>query len=266
MTEITLQEAFKSKVKFQELMENTPVSITQELANYPALNGKTIIHVAELTQNIETLFNILGDDMIQNLKEPPFIVWIITNEKGKIMNFAKIINQNSKNGFGIFIFKASLINDKIDIKCLLKPELKTSSKQLSKFNFIQMEYWEKYFQICDEIGSDMQVNPKCQHWQYLPMGKRGVCLMLTISTKLKYIGVDLVINYDKEIYNKLEEYSDELNKEFDGLEWVNLPDNKSAKIRKTLNYDITDSAIVKDAIKTHIELAEKFKKVFSKYL
>lgn len=33
MAEINLQEAFKSKAKFSELMEDTPAQITQELSN-----------------------------------------------------------------------------------------------------------------------------------------------------------------------------------------------------------------------------------------
>jgi hypothetical protein len=56
---------------------------------------------------------------------------------------------------------------------------------------------KRYFEICDEkiLKSG---NPKYQHWQYLPMGKAGVALMLTISTQ-KNTSVDLLINYKKSI-------------------------------------------------------------------
>lgn len=72
MAEINLQEAFKSKAKFSELMEDTPAQIMQELSNYPKADGKAIIHIAELTQNEDTFFNAIGDDTVINLPQVSF--------------------------------------------------------------------------------------------------------------------------------------------------------------------------------------------------
>lgn len=43
------------------------------------------------------------------------------------------------------------------------------------------------------------------------------------------------------------------------LDWINEPDNKSSKIRKTLGFDITDPAQVDEAIKAFIDLTQKSK-------
>ena len=90
--------------------------------------------------------------------------------------------------------------------------------------------------------------------------------MLTISTQIKYICVDLLINYKKSIFEELQTHQAEIEEELGVLDWINEPDNKSSKIRKTLGFDITDSTQVDEAIKAHIDLAQKFKTVFSKYL
>lgn len=270
MTDTLLQEAFKSKAKFSELMQNIPVSITQELANYPDADGKVVIHVAELTQNENTLFETLADDSIKALKQPPYFVWIITNEKEKIMNFVRIINQNSMAGFGIFVFKASLNEDKIDIKCLLKPELKPIKKYVRNDNapakLLQKAYWEKYFEVCDELQSEMQVTPKPQHYQYIPMGKRGVQIMQTINTQNKYVATELFINADKSIFEQLLNNKEKIEKSLGELDWQALEGKKSSRIRQTFEIDITNQDNFEQAIKEQIKMAENFKKTFSKYL
>ncbi len=181
MTEkIVPQDAFKSKKNFEEFMANhNAPEIISVLADYPKANGKTIVTVADLTQNAETIINVLNE--IKNLPQSPFIVWIVANERENLITAAETLNKFSNKDFGIFIFKASLNTNKIEFKCLLKPDIKAQS--YGKAKQIQLAYWQKYFEICDEVGSDMQVNPKPQHWQYIPMGKAGVCLQLSVGNR-----------------------------------------------------------------------------------
>lgn len=267
MTTITPTEAFKSKKNFEEFMaDQHPAVITTTLADYPKADGKNIVTFAELTQSIETLTNTVGSDLVKNLPKPPFIVWIVANERENILNALDVINKNTIKDFGIFVFKAFLNEDKIDFKCLLKPELRKANNSNTPAKKMQLEYWEKYFEICDEVQSEMQVSPESQHWQYLPIGKRGVSIMLSVSSVKKYVGVDLVINYDKSIFEKLYANKDEIEKELGELEWVNIQKNKSCKVRQTINADLDNREMWKDTILKHIQIAEKFKSIFSKYL
>jgi len=264
MTEkIIPQDAFKSKKNFEEFMANhNAPEIISVLADYPKANGKAIVTIADLTQNPETIINALSE--IKNLPQSPFIVWIVANERENLITAAETLNKFSNKDFGVFIFKASLNNDKIGFKCLLKPDKKSQS--LGKAKQIQLKYWERYFEICDEIGSDMQVNPKPQHWQYIPMGKAGVCLQLSVGTDVPYICVDLLINKDKSIFENLEKQQQKIEKELGTLDWINEVNKKSSKIRKTIGFDVTDESKIEEAIKAHIELAQKFQATFSKYL
>ena len=154
---------------------------------------------------------------------------------------------------------------KINIKSAILIMNNFWCKKLHPCKIIQKQYWEKYFEICDEMALDLQVNPQYQHWQYLPMHKRRVCLMLSVSIQKEYIGVDLVIS-DKTIYKYLYNLKDKIETELGKLEWINEPNNKTTKIRKTLTYDVSDLNTQAKAVKEHIDLALQFKETFSKYL
>ena len=61
MTNITAEEALKSKTKFTEFMSDThPLIVTSTLAGYTNVNGQSIIFICDLTQKIETLTNKLA--------------------------------------------------------------------------------------------------------------------------------------------------------------------------------------------------------------
>lgn len=263
MAEINLREAFKSKAKFSELMENTPIPMIEELANSP--KDKTIIQIAELTQNEDTFFNLMGDDSISNLQKPLYFVWAITKEKEKIMRVVNLINKNANSGFGIYVFKVDLNENQIFIKCLAKPPIKKVS-QGGKAKKFQLEYWEKYSEVCDSLGEgDYQVIPKPQHWQYLPLGKTGVSIQLTLNTRDNFIGVDLCITNNVQLFESLNSHKTDIEQALGTLEWVNKSNVKTARIRKIINVEFTQTDI-ESVARAHIETAKEFKKLISKYL
>ena len=256
----TLADVFKSRQNFLDYIEaNSSEIISQLLENYP----KRSMHIVypQLTQSSEGLINAAGE-LVEEQKA--YIFWFIANEKEDLLKIAKTLNNFfDKNYCGIFVIKAFLNVDKIEFNCILKPE--HSINRNTPCKIIQKQYWEKYFEICDEMALDLQVNPQYQHWQYLPMHKRRVCLMLSVSIQKEYIGVDLVIS-DKNIYKYLYNLKDKIETELGKLEWINEPNNKTTKIRKTLTYDVSDLNTQAKAVKEHIDLALQFKETFSKYL
>ena len=256
----TLADVFKSRQNFLDYIEaNSSEIISQLLENYP----KRSMHIVypQLTQSSEGLINAAGE-LVDEQKA--YIFWFIANEKEDLLKIAKTLNNFfDKNYCGIFVIKAFLNVDKIEFNCILKPE--HSINRNTPCKIIQKQYWEKYFEICDEMALDLQVNPQYQHWQYLPMHKRRVCLMLSVSIQKEYIGVDLVIS-DKNIYKYLYNLKDKIEAELGKLEWINEPNNKTSKIRKTLTYDVSYLNTQAKAVKDHIDLALQFKETFSKYL
>ena len=252
MTEtITPIEVLKSKQNFSDYIEQNADSVIQNLLkDYPTRQLQIIY--PQLTQSSDGLIEIVSR-LEGNQKA--YIFWFIVNEKEDLKNIALKLN--------LFFDK-----DKIEFEPVLKPEL--PSKQVRNENtpakLLQKAYWEKYFEICDELQSEMQVNPAPQHYQYIPIGKKGVQIMQTVNTKDKYIATELFINNDKDIFKKLMERKTEIEEKLGFLDWQALEGKKSSRIRQTLNYDISDASQIDNAIKDHIKMAEDFRETFKKYL
>lgn len=266
MTNITAEEALKTKKNFEEFLANynNPV-VASTLAEYTNGNSTTVIaQICDLTQKMETFTDLLNDPEIENLNKAPFIAWYVTSEKPELVKAMEVLNKFSIKGIKVFIFKAFLNVDKIDVNCILKPQ-KSTTFSGGKSKEIQLEYWKKYSEICDELSEgDFQVIPKPQHWQYIPLGKTGVSLQLTVNTQTDSIGVDLFIANNKTLFEKLEKNKAEIEKELGTLEWINNSNTKSARIRQMQSCAVQD--LNPEAITRHIELAKNFKETFKKFL
>lgn len=270
---INLQDAFKSKNAFSELMSSVSIpQIDSTIAPYPKCNGKTIITIAELTQNMETLLNVLGDTTIRELPSSPYLIWIVTNEKEKIMNLLKTINLHANNGFGIFVFKASLNGDKMDLECILKPQLVIKQKRKvntdTPIKQLQKTYWEAYIPICDASEyPDMQIKEAFpRHYQYISIGKTGMQILQTINTQDNYVASEILISNNNEIFEKLLNNKDKIEKEIGKLEWYSKENIKSSKIRKIFKIDINNPNNHEKAILEHVKIASELKAIVHKYL
>ena len=94
MTEtITPAEVFKSREKFSKAMENSSNNtfIASILDDYPIKTGKVVMTITDLTQNYETFGNLISDDLVCNLPEPPYIVC-----NSKITNFKSVVMREEK--------------------------------------------------------------------------------------------------------------------------------------------------------------------------
>jgi len=265
MTEtLTPIEILKSRQNFADYIEaHSDEIISKFLEGYP--NRVLNIVIPQLTPTQDGLMDAVRELNVENA----YLFWFVTNEKENLTETASKLNGMFSKNYGIFIIKAYLLNDeKIDFECLLKPEIPT--KQVRKTDTpaktLQLEYWTKYFEICDELQSEMQVNPKPQHFQYIPIGKAGVQILQTVNTQNKYVATEIMINNKKEIFEKLAEHKTEIEEELGCLEWYSQDNVKSSRIRKYLNYDITNAEETENAIRNHIKTAEEFKAVFKKYL
>lgn len=266
MTIITAEEALKSREKFSKYIEKNAEPVIEEiLKEYPHRG----IHI--LKPQLTPASDILLEELAKfSSIQKTYLFWFVANEKDWIFQAVKTLNEGLKGNCGIFVIKAVLNGDKMDFECLLKPQIQEKKTRVVNTNTpakqLQFEYWQAYFEKCDELQSEMQVNPAPRHYQYIGIGKKGVQIMQTVSTVDKYIATELSINNDKSIFHKLEEHKEQIEKALGTLEWHIKDGVDSCKIRKTIRYDISNEIIKSAKAEEHIKLAEQFKKVFSKYL
>lgn len=262
------EEIFKSRANFESYMLELPMpaEICEAMQGY---QKKDVERIAELTQNFQTFLNKVGDGSF-NPKQ--YLVWIVTNPKEEIVNTMRVINQSSTNGLEIFIFKATLNGDKIDFECVLKPNIVVKQKREVNINTpskqLQKAYWETYMPVCLESDyTEMQIKKALpQHFQCISIGKAGVQILQTINTQNNYVASEIAINNDKEIFEKLFEHKEEIEKEVGKLEWDSKENVKSAKIRKTFKIDINNPENHKKAILEHVKMGAELKAIVHKYL
>ena len=262
---LTAEQAFKSRKNFEDFVKDCDKGdIIRTLADYPQADGKVIATVAELTQSSETFVTTLSE--IQRYKQPPFIAWVVANEKENLLQCVDNLNKLLVKGCGIFVFKACLNGDKMGFKPLIQPQKNAKRNSNTDTKQIQAGYWQKYFEVCDSLECDMQVKPASKHWQYIPIGKAGVSIQLTINTQQNYVGCELLINNNKEIFYTLEKSKEKIEKQLGELDWQELKGKKSSRIRKIYSVDIIQETNWETAVKEQIRMAEEFKSTFIKCL
>lgn len=273
MTTITPEQVLKTKQNFSGYVEkNIPTVVTSTIANYQSKSGKVVVTLIDLTQKFDTLINAINNETVLNLPKKPYFAWMITNPKEQVMNFLKIINDSSNGELGFFVFKAFLNGDKIDFECLLKPELVVKQKREVNTNTpskqLQKTYWELYIELCDASDyPDMQIKDALpRHYQNISIGKAGVQILQTINTQNNYVASEIAINNNKEIFEKLLDHKEEIEKEVGKLEWDSKENVKSAKIRKTFKIDVNNPENHKKAILEHVKMGSELKVIVHKYL
>lgn len=212
--EITVKTVLKTKANFEKFIEEyNPQIITSTIAGMPNANDRIVVKICDLTQNIDTLMDALTEEIIVNLEKPPIVAWMVTNEKEKIQNFVRILNQQSgTRGLKIFVFKASVNQDEsdINIECILKPQYK-ENKYVRNDNthakIIQNEYWKKYLEI-----TGRKISPGPRHYQRISVGKSGVEIMQTVNTAKNYVATEILIRENKDLYTRFLENNEKLGK------------------------------------------------------
>lgn len=262
---LTAEQAFKSKKNFEDFVKDCDKGdIIRILADYPQADGKIIVTVAELTQSSDTFTNTLAE--MQKYKQQPYIVWIVANEKENLLRGVNNLNLFLAKGCGVFVFKAILDGNKMAFEPLIKPYKTEKRNSNTDTKQLQLGYWTKYFEICDKLECDLQIKPASQHWQYISIGKAGVSIQLTINTQQNYVGCELLINNNKEIFYKLEKSKEKIEKQLGELDWQELQGKKSSRIRKIYSTDLVNEENWETAVKEQIRMTEEFKSTFIKYL
>ncbi len=267
-SQVAAQTALKSKKNFEEYVQANSSRVVDALLG-SGIKDRVITIKAELTQSQEGLCALLHNTPI-NLDVSNHLFWFIVNEKEELVHSVKFLNSKFRKGFGIYLIKAVQNEDKIDFEILLQPEIiqksgvKRNLEAPSKI--LQLKYWQKYFEICDALNSDLQIKPSPQHWQTISIGKTGISITPTINTKEKYVACELFIANDKKLFRSLFEHKKAIEKSLGKIDWQELDGKKSSRIRQKVEIDITNEANFEEAAKTQIQMAEAFKATFRPYL
>jgi hypothetical protein len=205
------------------------------------------------------------------------IVWIVKDVREEHKQAIDWLNEHTDENIAFFAIKMELwqIDDspfapKFQLISQPNDWAKTikglSKNNLSETKIKQLEFWNGFIEYCKKHESKLKLrkaNP--QHWYDISLGNSHSHLGLTINTQDNAIAVDVYIPDNKELFDKLFENKDKLEKELGKrLSWQRLEGKKAARIKWETQADINDTEKWESQFAWLKEKAELMHKVFSK--
>lgn len=210
------------------------------------------------------------------------IIWIVKDVRDEHKQAIDWLNEHTNDKINFFVIKMELwrIDDSAPapkFHIVSKPNnwakaLKSSSSQPakeSKLKMLQLDFWTEFSVYLDNNKSTLRTRkPNPQHWYDMSLGSSKAHLSLTIVSQSKSMTTGVYIPDNKELYHRLEEKKEEIEREFGcALEWFPLEQKKASRIyfsKEDIDvYDTTRWGEYFEWLKTH---SEKIQKVFSKHI
>lgn len=239
------------------------------LANETDTNDKIIIeNQLELTDH-DHLGKIITYASGHDAKT---IIWIVKEAKEEHRQAIDWLNEHTDSEINIFLCKIELwkINDSPlapNFQVICKPNNWTKSvkieSNITPSKKIELNYWNKVNEYINNNNFNFSTPaPRPRPIHVLAIGNSAAQIRLTFNTKNE-MSVRFHINDDKELFDKLYENKNEIEKELGfELEWDRSDKYKSSQIRvfKDINYKNEDKW--PDYIKWQVDIADKLVKVF----
>lgn len=140
----------------------------------------------------------------------------------------------------------------------------------SELKLLQQKFWTDLREYVSKLTPKSTLNfgrtPRPQHWYDISFGTSKANITLTFNSKEKRLGCELYIKSDGEIYQKLYDDRDEIQKEIHTeLNWMDLPDSTAFRVICYRDFDPSDKADHTDDFNWLKTQAEQFQKTFKKY-
>ncbi|MFA6572462.1 MAG: DUF4268 domain-containing protein [Bacteroidota bacterium] len=259
-----LEKIIGSNIHFLSVAEES----TEEQPDILAVmnvHEKTVIE-CELKQSIKALSNLLKHAAGHSAKN---IIWLVNQESPDAIKTADWLIRIISHEIRLYVIKCYLNDDKICFKELLRPSANSYQKPKAKITNTkakQEEFWQEFQKYTEENDCPIKIShPAPQHWQYITIGLSGVSIQLTINTTKNYLGCELLIANDKDLFYKLEGFKEDIEKHLGNLDWQALEGKKSSRIRATKDFNLEDKDYKKGIIWL-IGTTSMFKEIFTPYL
>lgn len=209
------------------------------------------------------------------------VVWIVKEAREEHRSAIEWLNNNTSEKLNFFLIEVhayqigdSLCAPKFEI--VEKPngfiknaKTQSGSADYNKSQGERIEFWTKFNEILVERGKPFNVRkPTTDHWYDVAIGTSDAHISLTLVNKDGCVGVELYINDNKDLFDKLYLQKDEIESKLGvPLDWQRLDGKKASRIMHRipgLNFD--DHSNYDLLINSMIDKAILFSDVFKKYV
>lgn len=209
------------------------------------------------------------------------IVWIVTKAREEHRSAVEWLNNNTNSKINFFLLElhAYKIGDSLPapkFEIIEKPnefiknaKLKSNSAELNKSQSERLNFWTTFNDVVADRGKPFNIRKvNTDHWYDVAIGTSEAHISITLVNKEKFIGVELHINDNKNMFDILFSKKDKIENELQlSLEWQRLNNKKASRILykiEGLNFD--DYSNYNELMNETIDKVLLIKKVFLKYI
>lgn len=210
------------------------------------------------------------------------IVWIVKEAKVEHRSAIEWLNNHTDENVSFFLLeihayrignsdpapKFEIIEQPNDYK-----KVSNNSKELSEADQARRQarinFWTVFNETIKENGTPFNIRkPTPDHWYDIAIGRSNAHLSVTAVNKDGYVGVELYINDDKDLFDELYKNHQAIDAEFDfKLDWQRLDGKKASRIKSTIpGLDFDNPSNYKDLMNEAINRVIKMRDVFKKYI
>ena len=209
------------------------------------------------------------------------VVWIVKEAREEHRSAIEWLNNNTNSNINFFLieihaYKIGNSDNAPMFQVIEQPndfiknnESINSNDTMNKSQSQRLEFWNQFNNVLVERGKPFNVRKATtDHWYNVAIGTSDAHIDITLVNKDSVIGVELYITDNKELFDKLYQRKDEIEKDLGfKLDWRRLNNSKASRIVtfiKGLNFD--DHSNYNELINKTIDLAVLMRDTFKKYI
>lgn len=209
------------------------------------------------------------------------VVWIVKQAKEEHRSAIEWLNNNTNNELNFFLielhaYKIDDSNPAPMFEVIEKPNgfiknTKAINNQdnLNKSQSERLEFWNKFNEVVEQNGKPFNIRKATtDHWYDVALGTSEAHISINLVNKSSYVVIDVYINDNKELFDKLMDKKDIIESELGfKLVWDRLDNGKASRIKyriKGLNFD--DHSNYEELMKEIIDKVIIMRSVFKKYM
>lgn len=209
------------------------------------------------------------------------IVWIVTEAREEHRSAVEWLNNNTNNEINFFLIElhAYRIGDSLPapkFEIIEKPNgfIKISknnsgNNEINQTQADRLAFWTKLNDVVVERGKPFNTRKATtDHWYDVAIGTSEAHIAIDLINKKGYIVVELYINNNKELFDKLFESKEEIESALGfSMTWTRLNKKKASRIKYNINgLNFDDQSNYPELMNEIIDKVIIMKKVFSKFI
>lgn len=209
------------------------------------------------------------------------VVWIVRQAKEEHRSAIEWLNNNTNNELNFFLielhaYKIDDSNPAPMFEVIEKPngfikntKAINNQNNLNKSQSERLEFWNKFNEVVEQNGKPFNIRKATtDHWYDVALGTSEAHISINLVNKSSYVVIDVYINDNKELFDKLMDKKDIIESELGfKLVWDRLDNGKASRIKyriKGLNFD--DHSNYEELMKEIIDKVIIMRAVFKKYM